>query len=196
MPCVWSAAVSGKKKLEGRGVKERAKRTRRRLCGAPFTRTSPVWKKGAPAVAFSCQVFFLASRWLSFSPFSGTGTATNERTNNRLSLSTFLSQTSVQVSGETTATTNAHPKGSSRLVFVGGGGRKGSFSWGPSSFLVGVVGAELVHETLRTGRLLHDAFLVILADAPAEFVVVHGRAVFALAPFAGHQAGVIDLEDA
>lgn len=44
---------------------------------------------------------------------------------------------------------------------------------------------ELVDEPLAPFRLLHDALLVVLSDAPGEFVVVHGRPVLSLAPQPG-----------
>ena len=62
--------------------------------------------------------------------------------------------------------------------------------------LEGVRVAELVDEPLRTLRLLHDALAVVLADAAAQLVVVHGRPVLALAPQFGDADAVLDLEDA
>ena len=56
--------------------------------------------------------------------------------------------------------------------------------------------AELVDEPLGALRLLHDALLVVLPEGAAELVVVHGRAVLALAPERGHAVRVDDLEDA
>ena len=56
--------------------------------------------------------------------------------------------------------------------------------------------AELVDEPLGALRLLHDALLVVLPEGAAELVVVHGRAVLALAPQRGHAVRVDDLEDA
>jgi len=56
--------------------------------------------------------------------------------------------------------------------------------------LEGVRVAELVDEPLRTLRLLHDALAVVLADAAAQLVVVHGRPVLALAPQFGDAAKV------
>ena len=49
-----------------------------------------------------------------------------------------------------------------------------------------VGGAELVDESLRASRLLDDALLVVLADRPTEFVVVHRRSVLALSPQLSH----------
>lgn len=62
--------------------------------------------------------------------------------------------------------------------------------------LLGVRGAELVDESLRSLRLFHDTFAVILTDGSAELVVVHGRPVFALAPQFRHPDAVLDFEDA
>lgn len=60
----------------------------------------------------------------------------------------------------------------------------------------GVFPAELVDQSLRFGRLLHDALLVVLADAATHLVVVHVGPVFPFAPFARHQSCVVDAEDA
>ena len=55
---------------------------------------------------------------------------------------------------------------------------------------------ELVHQTLRPLRLLHDALLVILPDGSGQLVVVHGRPVLATSPQTRHNHRVFDLEDA
>lgn len=56
--------------------------------------------------------------------------------------------------------------------------------------------AELVNQPLRSLSLLHDAFLVVLSDRPAQFVVVHGGSVLSLAPQSGHFDRILDLENA
>lgn len=53
---------------------------------------------------------------------------------------------------------------------------------------------ELVDEPLRTFRLAHDAFFVVLPQTPRQFVVVHGRPVLAAAPQTRHRLTVFDLE--
>ena len=63
-------------------------------------------------------------------------------------------------------------------------------------FLQSVRLAELVDKSLRSFRLLHDAFTVILTDGATELVVIHGRPVFALAPQFGDPNAVLDLENA
>ena len=55
---------------------------------------------------------------------------------------------------------------------------------------------ELVDQTLRALRFLHDALAVILAYGATQFVVVHRRPVFAFAPQFGHTHAVLDLKDA
>lgn len=55
--------------------------------------------------------------------------------------------------------------------------------------------AELVDQALRSFRLLHDAFLVVLANGATQLIVVHGGAVLPLAPLLRHPHGVLDLED-
>lgn len=54
--------------------------------------------------------------------------------------------------------------------------------------------AELIDQPLATLRLLHDPFLVILPDATAQLVVVHGRPILSFAPQPGHADRVLDLE--
>jgi len=54
---------------------------------------------------------------------------------------------------------------------------------------------ELVHQSLAALRLLHDTLLVVLPDAAAEFVVVHGGSVLPLAPEPRHAHRVLDLEN-
>lgn len=54
---------------------------------------------------------------------------------------------------------------------------------------------ELVHQSLATFRLLHDALLVVLSDAAAELVVIHGGSVLPLAPESRHAHRVLDLEN-
>ena len=55
---------------------------------------------------------------------------------------------------------------------------------------------ELVDEPLAALGLLHYALLVVLPDAAAEFIVVHGWTIFALTPEPGDAHRVLDLEDA
>jgi len=62
-----------------------------------------------------------------------------------------------------------------------------------SSQAVGM--AKLVHQSLAALRLLHDALLVVLSDAAAELVIVHGGPVLPLAPEPCHPHRVLDLED-
>lgn len=54
--------------------------------------------------------------------------------------------------------------------------------------------AELIDQPLATFRLLHDPFLVVLSDAAAQLVVVHGRPILPFAPEPGHAHRVLDLE--
>lgn len=56
--------------------------------------------------------------------------------------------------------------------------------------------AELIDQPLATFRLLHNPFLVVLSDAAAQLVVVHGRPILSLAPEPGHADRVLDLEHA
>lgn len=56
--------------------------------------------------------------------------------------------------------------------------------------------AKLVYQPLRPLCLLHDAFLIVLADRARQLVVVHGRTVLALAPEACYPHGVLYLEHA
>lgn len=56
--------------------------------------------------------------------------------------------------------------------------------------------AELIDEPLATFRLLHDPFLVVLSDATAKLVVVHGRPILSFAPESGHADRVLDLKHA
>mgnify|MGYP007002759056 CR=1 FL=1 len=55
---------------------------------------------------------------------------------------------------------------------------------------------ELVDQSLAALRLLHDALLVVLADGPAQLVVVHRRPILPGAPQLRHADAVLDLEDA
>lgn len=54
--------------------------------------------------------------------------------------------------------------------------------------------AELVNQSLRSFRLLHDAFLVVLPYGSRQFVVIHGRSILATSPETGNAYGVFDLE--
>lgn len=55
---------------------------------------------------------------------------------------------------------------------------------------------ELVDQSLAALRLLHDALLVVLADAATELVVVHSGSVLPFAPETRDAYRVLDLEDA
>ena len=59
--------------------------------------------------------------------------------------------------------------------------------------VVGV--AELVDEPLASLGLLHDPFLVVLAQGTGQLVVVHGGTVLPLTPQGRYLDGVNDLED-
>lgn len=64
-------------------------------------------------------------------------------------------------------------------------------------FVLGVVWmAKLVDEPLRTFRLAHYAFFVVLPQTPGQLVVVHGGPVLASAPQTRHGLAVFDLEHA
>ena len=52
----------------------------------------------------------------------------------------------------------------------------------------------MVDQPLTLLRLFHDAFLVVLAQTPAQLVVVHRRPVLPLAPERGHAVAVHNLE--
>ena len=54
---------------------------------------------------------------------------------------------------------------------------------------------ELVDESLRSLRFLHDSFFVILPDGSGEFVIVHSRAVLASSPQSGDSNGILNLKD-
>lgn len=56
--------------------------------------------------------------------------------------------------------------------------------------------AELVDQSLRAFRLLHDALLVVLANGSRQLVVVHGRSILATTPQTGDAHRVLDLEHA
>lgn len=56
--------------------------------------------------------------------------------------------------------------------------------------------AELIDQPLAALRLLHDPLLVVLPDAAAQLVVVHGWPILSLAPEPGHADRVLDLEHA
>lgn len=73
----------------------------------------------------------------------------------------------------------------------GGGGKEER----KESSLQTVGMAELVHQSLAALRLLHDALLVVLPDAAAELVVIHGGTILSFAPEPRHPHRVLDLED-
>lgn len=54
---------------------------------------------------------------------------------------------------------------------------------------------ELVDESLRSLRFLHDSLFVVLPDGSGEFVIVHSRAVLATSPQSGDSNGILNLED-
>lgn len=54
--------------------------------------------------------------------------------------------------------------------------------------------AELVDQSLRSFRLLHDALLVVLPNGTRQLIVVHGRSILATSPQSGHAHRVLDLE--
>lgn len=56
--------------------------------------------------------------------------------------------------------------------------------------------AELIDQTLRSVRLLHDSLLVVLPDRPAQLVVVHFGFVLSGSPKLGDSHRILDLEDA
>lgn len=45
---------------------------------------------------------------------------------------------------------------------------------------------ELVDEPLTPLGFLHNTFLVVLSDTSGQFIIVHGRSVFPLAPKPGY----------
>lgn len=55
--------------------------------------------------------------------------------------------------------------------------------------------AKLIHETLRAFGFLHDALLIILSNRSREFVIVHGRSVFSLAPQSSDSHRIFNLEN-
>lgn len=55
---------------------------------------------------------------------------------------------------------------------------------------------ELINQSLGPFCLFHDSLSVILPNGSAEFVVVHGRAVFPFPPQASNSDRILDLEDA
>lgn len=55
---------------------------------------------------------------------------------------------------------------------------------------------ELVHQSLGSLCLLHDALLVVLPNGPRQLVVVHRRTILPATPQASHNHRVLDLEDA
>ena len=42
--------------------------------------------------------------------------------------------------------------------------------------------AELIDQSLGPFGLLHDTFLIVLANGPTQLIVVHGGAILPLAP--------------
>lgn len=55
---------------------------------------------------------------------------------------------------------------------------------------------ELVDQSLRSLRLLHDALLVILPNGPGQLVIVHCRPVLSATPQPGHNHRVLNLKNA
>jgi len=62
-----------------------------------------------------------------------------------------------------------------------------------SSLMVGW--AELIYKPLGAFCLLHNAFLVVLAERARQLVIVHGRAVLTSAPECSHACRVHNFED-
>ena len=56
--------------------------------------------------------------------------------------------------------------------------------------------AKLVYQSLRSFRLLHDTFFVVLSDRRAELVIVHRRSIFPLAPQPGDFDRILDFKNA
>lgn len=54
--------------------------------------------------------------------------------------------------------------------------------------------AELVDQSLRSFRLLHDALFVVLPDGSRQLVIVHRWSILATSPQAGNSHGVLDLK--
>jgi len=55
--------------------------------------------------------------------------------------------------------------------------------------------AELIDQPLTSLRLLHDPFLVVLAERSRQLVIVHRWSVLSLSPQSGDLDRVNDLED-
>lgn len=55
--------------------------------------------------------------------------------------------------------------------------------------------AELINEPLGPFRLLHNTLLVILADGPRQFIIVHCRSVLTFAPESRYTNRIFNFED-